>query len=86
MIAAITAWTRVVGQRLVVTAQPNNFYDPAQIGAVPLGQGWARLKARARTDQCPADAPNVLQYANRDVAEGIDINRYIRWAGECDKT
>ena len=65
-----------------MTARPNNFFDLAAIGAEPQKRDML-LENRSRTNQCPA-VDNILQYATIDVPD-VDINRDIRWAGECDQ-
>lgn len=61
--------------------RPNNFFDLAGIGAGPKKRDTL-LEIRSRTNQCPA-VDNILRYATIDVPD-VDINRDIRWAGECD--
>lgn len=83
----ISAWVSEVASGLQVIERPNNFFDLAQIGAAPSkrdngAENVAELEKRSRTNQCPAKT-DLLQYVNGDVPD-LDINREIRWAGQCD--
>lgn len=84
---AINAWVSEVASGLVVIERPNDFFDLSQIGAAPSkrdngAENAAELEKRSRTNQCPAKT-DLLQYINGDVPD-LDINREIRWAGQCD--
>ncbi|MCJ1268324.1 hypothetical protein MMC22_008212 [Lobaria immixta] len=84
---AINAWASEVASDLQVIPRPNDFFDLSKIGAAPSkrdngAKNVAELEKRSRTNQCPAKT-DLLQYVNGDVPD-LDINREIRWAGECD--
>jgi hypothetical protein len=79
LLTVINAWATQNGGTVAVTAQPNNFFDLATIGA---GQTRRGLETRSRGNTCPANL-NLLQYATKDVQTSININRDFRWAGSC---
>ena len=66
------------GGLVQVSLRPNDFFNLNSIGAAKRDLDVA---ARSRTNQCP-NVDNLLQYATVDVPD-LDINRDIRWAGEC---
>ena len=80
----ITQWAQQAGGVVQNILRPNGFYDSRAIGA---GAGGVfqdhQLRPRTRVDEChePVD---LLKYATRDMPF-IDINRNIRWGGECAK-
>ncbi|KAI1179826.1 hypothetical protein F4777DRAFT_401215 [Nemania sp. FL0916] len=78
LLDAIHSWASQAGGLVQVLARPNGFFDPAMIGA-----GEKRsLEERSRGNTCPSNT-NILKYATVDVSD-VDINKDIRWAGECD--
>ncbi|KAH9900213.1 hypothetical protein F4778DRAFT_782323 [Xylariomycetidae sp. FL2044] len=79
IVDAIREWASQGGGLVQVIQRPNGFFDPATIGA---GEARRKLRPRSRGDQCPANT-DLLQYATVDVEIDIDINKNIRWAGEC---
>lgn len=79
LLTAISDWA---GGTVQVISRANGFFSPEQIGGA-LRKREVLLKERSRTNQCIA-VDNILQYATVDVP-GIDINRDIRWGGECDE-
>ncbi|KAI1501829.1 hypothetical protein F5X99DRAFT_428075 [Biscogniauxia marginata] len=80
LLDAIYAWATQNGGIVQVIARPNGFFDPGIIGA-----GQKRdVEERSRGNTCPNNT-NLLQYATEDVSTDIDINRDIRWVGECDE-
>ncbi|KAI2633332.1 hypothetical protein GGS21DRAFT_491056 [Xylaria nigripes] len=82
LLEAITAWASMDGSLVQVLARPNGFFNPSNIGAGELAK--RDVEERSRDNTCPASM-DLLKYATKDVATDIDINRDIRWAGECDE-
>ncbi|OTA67709.1 hypothetical protein K449DRAFT_461694 [Hypoxylon sp. EC38] len=79
LLKAINAWASQAGGIVQVISRENNFFDPSAIGA-----GQKRdIKARSRGNACPANT-DILKYATLAVSTDININRDIRFAGECN--
>ncbi|KAI1414299.1 hypothetical protein F5Y13DRAFT_159266 [Hypoxylon sp. FL1857] len=79
LLKAISAWGSQGGGIVQVISRANNFYDPSSIGA-----GQKRdVEARSRGNSCPANT-DILKYATLSVSPDININRDIRFAGECN--
>ncbi|OTA94370.1 hypothetical protein M434DRAFT_10762 [Hypoxylon sp. CO27-5] len=79
LLKAINAWASQAGGIVQVISRENNFFDPSAIGA-----GQKRdVEARSRGNACPANT-DILKYATLAVSTDININRDIRFAGECN--